>query len=124
MYRFSSLVAQDHIGDVPLVDCCELLPHDPAEIINQDMRVIDWVLSQETFSYTVAAVCRAAFNSNKVIVGSRRGIHRGPVVAACEREVLMSLGFTVEVIEYEIVQPDILNPMTYAAEDMRSTIKV
>jgi hypothetical protein len=124
MSRFSSLVAQDQLGDIPLIDCCEWLPHDLADTTTRDLRVIDSVISQDTFSCTVSAVVKAAFNCNKVIIGSRRGVHRAPVVATCAREILMSLGFSVEVLEFELVQPDLLGAMTYVAEDMRSTIKV
>jgi hypothetical protein len=123
MYRYSLRVAQDHLTDVPLIDLCKLLHRDPA-LNTYGMPTIDSVMVQPNFPQAVIETCKAAFASNRVVVGCRAGYHRSPVTAAAAREILMHLGFSVEILEYALVQPDLVRPVTFAAEDMRSISKV
>ncbi len=116
-------VDQEHIGTLPKIDLCKRLPRDPADR-NANLTCVDSVIKQDGFPESVEDTIRMAVSNNRLVVGCRRGCHRSPVDAAAAKERLMLMGYSVGIIEYSLVQPDLVKALTMAAEEMISGINI
>lgn len=123
MYMCKSRVDQEHIGGHPRIDLCKRLPRDPADR-KAHLTCVDSVMKQDGFPEAIESIIRLAMESNRVVVGCSKGIHRSPVGAAVGKELLQRMGYSVAIIEYTICQPDIMKALTFAAEDMTSGINI
>jgi len=102
-------------GDVPRND----MPHDPADQTWKSMNTVDSVASQPGFIESITKVVEAAFDHPLLVVGCRRGKHRSPVVAAGAAEILQHIGFSVAIVELELVQPFLWVSTVAVAQDDR-----
>ena len=108
---------------VAYVDCCEFLPRDPQA--QRDYNYINSVATQSGFTDALtAAVDLAAGGARLIVVACRRGKHRSPVVGAATREVLVMLGFSVTVVELQLIQPFLLERMLLAVVDWSNSARI
>lgn len=112
---------KDSLSTAPRVDVRSWLPWDP-DNADRSLCCTDSVVSQDRFHDVVFEAVSLAKQSNKLIVGCKRGKHRSPVVATAAKEILMYLGYSVAIVEMNIVQMDLLKSMIFIAEDMSSGV--
>ena len=112
---------KESLPAVPRIDVRSWLPWDP-EHADRSLTCTDSVVSQDRFHETVFEVVMIAKQSNKLIVGCKRGKHRSPVTAVGAKEILMHLGYSVAIMEMNLVQPDLIKSMIFVAEDMSSGV--
>jgi len=95
------------------------MPRDPADQSWKTMNTVDSVASQPGFIESITKVVEAAFDNPVLVVGCRRGRHRSPVVAVGAAEILQGLGFSVAIVELELVQPFLYVSTVTVAQDDR-----
>ena len=103
-----------------VVDVTIAIPHDPHDKVWKTMSTVDSVIRQTGFPNAVKAVLTCARKAGISIVGCRRGKHRSPVVGGTGREILMSEGYSVMVLEVNLVQPELIQQVIAAALDWQS----
>lgn len=108
-----------HVKDIgaSFVDVTHFLPHDPAAEFVAGRRCTDSVCEMMGFKDAVDAVVEACTMNSVVVPHCKKGLHRSPVVSGGACEVLVHIGYSVEIMECQKTVPWLVLPSIHMMLD-------